>query len=187
MGRGLIVRTTSGALLTIHETDDRGGMRFLIVDDSDSSRKHLRQVIAEMGHEVIGEGHDGEQAVALYASLRPDVVVMDVIMPKLNGIEALQAIRANDPQACVVMTCSLRSCETAFASERCGAMYFLTKPFQDSALRKVIRKLAGRRPVQGGPSERQPALQWAASQPERGQWTSAPSQPQVKPSDSSVP
>ena len=60
-------------------------MRFLIVDDSDSSRKHLRQVIAEMGHEVIGEGHDGEQAVALYASLRPDVVVMDVIMPKLTG------------------------------------------------------------------------------------------------------
>lgn len=181
------MRKTPGTFPTVHEPDDRGGMRFLIVDDSDSSRKHLRQVIAEMGHEVIGEGHDGEQAVALYASLRPDVVVMDVIMPKLNGIEALQSIRATDPQACVVMTCSLRSCETAFTSERCGAMYFLTKPFQDSALRKVIRKLAGRRVVQAGPPDTQLAVQWAASQPEQGQWNSASGHPQVKSSDPSVP
>ena len=162
-------------------------MRFLIVDDSDGSRKHLRQVITEMGHVVVGEGQDGEEAVALYASLRPDAVIMDVIMPKLNGIEALQAIRAIDSQASVVMTCSLRSCETAFTSQRCGAMYFLTKPFQDVALCNVIRKLAGHRPAQASAAGNHPQTQWAASQPGQGQWNSPTPPVQLKSSDSKIP
>src|SRR5579863_3333948 len=168
--------------------ENRGSMRFLIVDDSDASRKHLRQVIVEMGHEVVGEGRDGEEAVVLYSSLRPDAVVMDVIMPKLNGIEALQAIRATDPGASVIMTCSLRSCETAFTSQRCGAMYFLTKPFQDAALRNVICKLASNRTVhQASASDNRPALQWAASQPDEGQWNAPTSPAQLKSSDPTVP
>jgi two-component system chemotaxis response regulator CheY len=167
--------------------EDRGSMRFLIVDDSEVSRKHLRQIIAEMGHEVAGEGQDGEEAVALYGALRPDAVVMDVIMPKLNGIEALQAIRATDPCASVVMTCSLRSCETAFMSQRCGALYFLTKPFQDSALRNVIAKLAGRGGVPAGAADAHPVGQWAASQSGQSQWNSAPAPAQLKSSDPTVP
>jgi len=162
-------------------------MRFLIVDDSDTSRKHLRQIIVEMGHEVIGEGQDGEEAVALYGALRPDAVVMDVIMPKLNGIEALQAIRATDPCASVVMTCSLRSCETAFMSQRCGALYFLTKPFQDAALKNVIAKLASRRVAPAGALDGHPAGQWAASQPAQSQWNSPAAAPQLKSSDPTVP
>jgi len=162
-------------------------MRFLIVDDSDSSRKHLRQVITEMGHVVVGEGHDGEEAVALYSSLRPDAVIMDVIMPKLNGIEALQAIRAIDSNASVVMTCSLRSCETAFMSQRCGAMYFLTKPFQDAALANVIRKLAGHCSIQATASDGHPPMQWAASQPGQVQWNSSTPPAQLKSSTPKIP
>lgn len=145
-------------------------MRFLIVDDSETSLKHVRHVIAEMGHTVAGVAHDGEEAVAMYDTLRPDAVVMDVIMPKLNGIEALQAIRRLDPGAAVVMTCSLRSCETAFESQRCGAMYFLTKPFQDAALRNVLRKLASHRVAQAVAGEPKPVQQWAASQQGQSQW-----------------
>jgi two-component system chemotaxis response regulator CheY len=165
-------------------------MRFLIIDDSDASLKHLRHLIAEMGHTIVGEGHDGEQAVALYSALRPDAVIMDVIMPKLNGIEALQAIRSADPCASVVMTCSLRSCETAFESQRCGALYFLNKPFQDAALRNVVRKLASRHAAQAGASATPPALQWAASQPGPAQWLAqdTPLPPaQLKSSDPKTP
>jgi len=166
----------------------RGGMRFLIVDDSDGSLKQLRQVIADMGHTVVGEGHDGEQAVAMYSALRPDAVIMDVIMPKLNGIEALQAIRNLDPHALVVMTCSLRSCETAFQSERCGAIYFLNKPLQDTALRNIIRKLASHR--EPTPPTAQPMQQWAAAQPGHGQWVAkdgpVPAR-QIKSSDPLLP
>jgi two-component system chemotaxis response regulator CheY len=163
-------------------------MRFLIVDDSETSRKHLRQVIAETGHTVVGEGCDGEEAVALYDALRPDVVVLDVIMPKLNGIDALRAIRAIDAQAAVVMTCSLRSCETAFECERCGALYFLTKPFQDAALRNVIAKLGSRHPVPVPVSAPHAPLQWAAAQGEHGQWAGKHDPPaQLKSSDPTVP
>jgi two-component system chemotaxis response regulator CheY len=165
-------------------------MRFLIVDDSEASLKHVRQILTEMGHTVAGEGHDGEEAVAMYDALRPDAVIMDVIMPKLNGIEALRAIRSVDPCASVVMTCSLRSCETAFESQRCGAMYFLSKPFQDTALRNVIRKLNNHRIAQTGASELKPMQQWAASQPASGQWMAKDSPvvpPPLKPTDPIVP
>jgi two-component system chemotaxis response regulator CheY len=117
-------------------------MRFLIVDDSEAPLKHLHKVLKELGHVVVGESHNGEDAVQQFSALRPDAVVMDVIMPRMNGIEALQAIRRINPAAQVVMTCSLRSCETAFLSQRHGAKYFLAKPFQDECLRNVIRKLA---------------------------------------------
>lgn len=165
-------------------------MRFLIVDDSEASLKHLRHILSEMGHTIAGEGHDGEEAVTMYDRLRPDAVIMDVIMPKLNGIEALQAIRDLDPCASVVMTCSLRSCETAFESQRCGAMYFLNKPFQDAALRNVIRKLASHRASQASGADAKPMQQWAASQPGQSQWMAkdSPLTPaQHKPSDPIVP
>ena len=165
-------------------------MRFLIVDDSEASLKHLRHILSEMGHTIVGEGHDGEEAVAMYDAVRPDAVIMDVIMPKLNGIEALQAIRNLDPCASVVMTCSLRSCETAFESQRCGAMYFLNKPFQDATLRNVIRKLTHHRVTQAHASDAKPMQQWAAAQPGQSQWTAkdSPVAPaQNTSSDSTLP
>jgi two-component system chemotaxis response regulator CheY len=118
-------------------------MRVLIVDDSEAPLKFLEKVIAELGHDVVAVARNGEEAVAQFRELRPDAVFMDMIMPRMNGLEALQAIRSLDPQARVVMTCSLKSCDMAFASEEHGARYFLTKPFQDDCLRKILSKLSG--------------------------------------------
>ena len=117
-------------------------MRVLIVDDSEAPLKFLEKVIAELGHDVVAVARNGEEAVARYREFHPDAVFMDMIMPRMNGLEALQAIRSLDPQARVVMTCSLKSCEMAFASEEHGARYFLTKPFQDDCLRKILCKLS---------------------------------------------
>lgn len=117
-------------------------MRVLIVDDSEAPLKFLEKVIAELGHDVVAVARNGEEAVARFREFRPDAVFMDMIMPRMNGLEALQAIRSSDPQARVVMTCSLKSCDMAFASEEQGARYFLTKPFQDDCLRKILCKLA---------------------------------------------
>ncbi|HUJ75696.1 MAG TPA: response regulator [bacterium] len=116
-------------------------MKFLLVDDAQDPLKQLQRIIEDMGHEVVGYANNGEDAVRQYEALHPDAVMMDVIMPRMNGIEALQAIRALDPCARVVMTCSLRSCQTAFTSERCGALFFLNKPFEEPSLRNVIHKL----------------------------------------------
>lgn len=118
-------------------------MKVLIVDDSEAPLKFLEKVITELGHEVVAVAHNGEEAVERFRQFRPDAVFMDVIMPRMNGLEALQAIRSADPQARIVMTCSLKSCDMAFASEEQGARYFLTKPFQEDRLRKILCKLAG--------------------------------------------
>src|SRR5690349_7626999 len=117
-------------------------MKVLIVDDSAAPLKYLEKVISEPGHEVVGVAHNAEEAVAAYREHHPDAVFMDMIMPRLNGLEALQAIRVTDPAARVVMTCSLQSCEMAFISEDQGARYFLIKPIQEDCLRKILSKLS---------------------------------------------
>ena len=116
-------------------------MQFLIVDDAEAPLEQLGRVIEQTGHQVVGVARNGLEAVQQFFKLHPDVVVMDVIMPRMNGMDALKQIRAADPQAHVVMACSMRSCQTAMDSERNGAEYFLFKPYQEPVLRKIILKL----------------------------------------------
>jgi two-component system chemotaxis response regulator CheY len=129
-------------------------MKVLIVDDSEAPLKYLEKVISGLGHEVVGVAHNGEEAVAAFRTHHPDAVFMDMIMPRMNGLEALQAIRAADPDARVVMTCSLKSCEMAFVSEDQGARYFLTKPFEEECLRKILSKLSDEVKDAGTPADR---------------------------------
>ena len=140
-------------------------MKVLIVDDSEAPLKYLEKVISELGHEVIGVAHNGEEAVAAYRTQHPDAVFMDMIMPRMNGLEALQAIRATDPEARVVMTCSLKSCEMAFVSEDQGARYFLTKPFEEGCLRKILSKLSDEVKDAGTPAHGAHAASASASTP----------------------
>ena len=116
-------------------------MRFLIVDDSDVPLKFLERFLTQAGHQVAGVARNGQEAVEQVERLNPDVIVMDVIMPRLNGLEALDIIRRDHPRVRVIMASGLRSCDTAIESERLGASYFLCKPFQESQLRKVIALL----------------------------------------------
>ena len=117
-------------------------MRFLIVDDADVPLKTLQAMLCAQGHEVVGTARNGLDAVADYERLRPDVVIMDVIMPRMNGLDALRTIRAAHPDAVVVMASSLRSCQTALEAERLGALYCLAKPYEECCLRKVLDEIA---------------------------------------------
>jgi two-component system chemotaxis response regulator CheY len=120
-------------------------MRFLIVDDASEPLQYLRQLLASLGHQVVGEARDGQTAVEAFVQLRPDAVLMDVIMPRMNGLEALDAIRHIDPAATVVLFSSMRSPATALESERRGARFFLNKPFDQHLLETVVRRLASGR------------------------------------------
>ena len=117
-------------------------MDVLIVDDSEASLRLAETLVAAAGHRVVGKARDGVEALAAYQRLKPDAVLMDVIMPHLNGGEAMQAMRAVDPQARVVLACSVRSNETALQAETLGARYFLFKPLNEETVRRVFTRLA---------------------------------------------
>lgn len=113
-------------------------MRFMIVDDAETPLRFLKKFLAESGHQVVGVARNGKEAVEQFKELRPDIVVMDMIMPKLNGLEALKLIRREDPKAMVIMSCSLNSCDAALESEQLGASYCLSKPFDPILLTRAI-------------------------------------------------
>ncbi|MDH4247009.1 MAG: response regulator [Deltaproteobacteria bacterium] len=126
-------------------------MRILIVDDSELPLRELETLLGEMGHQVVGTARNGQDGITKFRRLQPDVVVMDVIMPRMTGLEALQSIRNYDPEARVVMVCSLNSCSAAFEAERQGAAYFITKPFEKPRLRTIFDKLAKEVDAKTGP------------------------------------
>jgi DNA-binding NarL/FixJ family response regulator len=118
--------------------------RVVIADDQDLVRTGLRVILETNGVEVVGEAGDGEEAVALALGCRPDVVLMDVRMPVLDGIEATRRIRAsgNDgPRVLVVTTFDLD--EYVFEALRAGASGFLLKDAPRSELLRGIEIVAG--------------------------------------------
>jgi two-component system, NtrC family, nitrogen regulation response regulator NtrX len=112
--------------------------RILVVDDEEGIRKILRQVLEYEGHEVRVAAGGGE-AIQLYGETRPDLVFMDVKMARMDGLEALDRIRENDPSACVVMISGHGTIETAVEATRRGAYDFLEKPLDTDRLLVTIR------------------------------------------------
>ena len=117
--------------------------RLLVVDDAIFMRRLIKDVARDAGWEVVGEAANGEEAVALYREHRPDLVTMDVVMPVMNGLEALRQIRALDPQARVVMVTALDQKPTLLEAIRDGAHDFIVKPFNRDRILGLLQK-AGR-------------------------------------------
>ena len=89
------------------------GPTVLIVDDAEFMRVMLRDIIEDMDLNVVGEAGDGNEAIQLYSQLKPNLVLMDITMPVLDGTEALKSIMAQDPAATVVMITALGQKEQA--------------------------------------------------------------------------
>ncbi len=114
------------------------GSTVLIVDDADFMRVMLKEILCDMGLQVVGEAGDGEQAVRLYAELHPDLVALDIAMPRLDGIAALRQILASDPAANVVMISALGQRQKVLEAIQCGARDFLVKPFDPDRVRETV-------------------------------------------------
>lgn len=114
---------------------------FLIVDDSVLIRTLIRQTVERLGHTVVGEAQNGEDAVRLFRINKPDIVTMDLTMPKMGGAEAIKKIREIDPQSRIIV---ISSAGTISAVKECyayGAINFLVKPFDENALIKAINNV----------------------------------------------
>ncbi|MCS5732206.1 response regulator transcription factor [Herbiconiux sp. CPCC 203386] len=118
-------------------------MRLLLVDDQHLIRLGMRLVLESNDEfEVVGEAGDGREAVAAAARLRPDVILMDVRMPGMDGIEATRAIVAGDPASRVIILTTFDLDEYAFAGLNAGASGFLLKDAQPVELAAAIRAVA---------------------------------------------
>ena len=114
----------------------------MVADDNRVFREVLSELFTELGYEVC-EAEDGEQAVQVYRSSRPDMVLMDVTMPRKDGLAALAEIRQFDPQAKVIMLTALNRESVMMKAAQLGARGFLTKPVKPAKLEAALQKALG--------------------------------------------
>ncbi|MEM9658514.1 MAG: response regulator [Planctomycetota bacterium] len=117
--------------------------RLLIVDDALIMRKRIREIAEAAGWQIAGEASDGEQAIEMYRKTKPDLVTLDIVMPRRDGVAALKAISQADPSARVVMISAVDQKEKLAECIRLGAVDFIVKPFDKEGLRDFfVRRLA---------------------------------------------
>lgn len=114
----------------------------LIVDDSRTSRRILRGILEGAGHTVVGEAGNGEEGCIMYKQLKPDIVTMDITMPKMDGLEALKVIMHSDSNAKVVMVTAAGQKSKMVEAIKEGASEFIAKPFSDDDIIKIMNDLA---------------------------------------------
>ena len=114
--------------------------RVLIADDASFMRQMIRDIIEPEGFEVVGEASDGVEVIEKFKELHPDLVMMDIVMPKRSGIDALKGIVSMDPTAQVVM-CSALGQETLVTEAiQAGAKDFIVKPFKPESVIATLRR-----------------------------------------------
>jgi len=113
----------------------------LIVDDSKTSRKILRATLEEAGMNIIGEACDGNQAIEMYETLKPDVVTMDITMPNKDGIEAVNDIISKNREAKVIMVTAAGQKTKMVEAIKAGAVDFISKPFEPEVVVNTIKKV----------------------------------------------
>jgi two-component system chemotaxis response regulator CheY len=114
--------------------------RVLIADDAAFMREMLRDILTDGGYEIVAEAADGNEAVSAYAKHHPDLVTLDIVMPRKSGLEALREIIAGHPGACVVMCSALGQEALVMEALEAGARDFIVKPFKPDHVIEVAQK-----------------------------------------------
>ena len=118
-------------------------IRLLLVDDQRLMRDGLRTLLElESDFEVVGEAENGAQALESYRQLTPDVILMDIRMPQMDGVEATRRLREIDPEARVIILTTFDDNEYVFEGLRAGALGYLLKDVSSDELADAIRKVA---------------------------------------------
>ena len=116
--------------------------RVLIADDASFMRQMIREIIEPEGYEVVGEATNGVEAIERYNELNPDIVTMDIVMPKQSGLDAVKGILKQAPDAKVVMCSALGQESLVMEALQAGARDFIVKPFKaDNVLATLAKAL----------------------------------------------
>ena len=114
--------------------------RVMIVDDAAFMREMLRDILTEAGYEIAAEAADGNEAVDMYATQSPDLVTLDIVMPRKSGLEALRELIEKYPSACIVMCSALGQEALVMEALEAGAKDFIVKPFKPDNVVEVVEK-----------------------------------------------
>ncbi|HAL32145.1 MAG TPA: two-component system response regulator [Lachnospiraceae bacterium] len=115
----------------------------LICDDAAFMRMMIKDILSKNGYNVAGEAENGAKAVEKYNELKPDLVLMDITMPEMDGIEALKAIKGADPAALVIMCSAMGQQAMVIEAIQAGAKDFIVKPFQAERVLEAVKKVVG--------------------------------------------
>jgi two-component system chemotaxis response regulator CheY len=120
--------------------------RLLIVDDAVIMRMRIREIAREAGWTVVGEAANGQEAIARFRELTPDLVTLDIVMPVKDGVTALREIRQEYPGARIIMVSAVDQREKLLECIRLGALDFVVKPFNKASLTDVLSRVATESP-----------------------------------------
>lgn len=106
----------------------------MVVDDSPFASKQIKDIVEDNGYEVIGYAKDGEEAIELYKELKPDIVILDIIMPGLNGLETAEILKKQDPAVKILMLSSLCDAGTMEEVKSIGVKHLIPMPLEADVL-----------------------------------------------------
>lgn len=119
------------------------GKNILICDDAAFMRMMIKDILTKNGYTVAGEAENGAKAVERYAELKPDLVMMDITMPEMDGIQALKKIKQSDPSANVIMCSAMGQQAMVIEAIQSGAKDFIVKPFDKDRVLEAVKKAVG--------------------------------------------
>ena len=115
----------------------------LICDDAAFMRMMIKDILTKNGYNIAGEAENGAKAVEKYAELKPDLVLMDITMPEMDGIQALKKIRESDPNAAIIMCSAMGQEAMVVEAIKLGALDFIVKPFKPDRILQTVKKVLG--------------------------------------------
>ena len=115
----------------------------LICDDAAFMRMMIKDILTKTGYNIAGEAENGLKAVEKYNETKPDLVLMDITMPEMDGIQALKKIKEADANACVIMCSAMGQQAMVIEAIQSGAKDFIVKPFQAERVLEAVKKVVG--------------------------------------------
>lgn len=115
----------------------------LVVDDAAFMRMMIKDILTKNGYNVVGEAENGAKAMEKYNELKPDLVLMDITMPEVDGIQALKNIKAADANAKIIMCSAMGQQAMVIEAIQSGAKDFIVKPFQADRVIEAVKKVVG--------------------------------------------
>lgn len=117
------------------------GQRVLVVDDSPIMRQLLVKIFTGQNFVVVAEAADGVEAIDMFEEVNPDLTTLDIVMPKMRGIEVLEHVMAKHPEAKIIMATSVSDARTVMHCLKMGAKQYITKPYDECKIMAAVKKV----------------------------------------------